>query len=260
MIFDTHAHYDDIKFDNDRFELLTSMHSKNVAKIVNVSAEYSAIAANKLLTTQFDFIYGTIGLHPDGVMVLETSDNPDRLLNEMKSILLNDDKMVAVGEIGLDYFYEDPERTIQKKWFEAQMNLAKEVKKPVIIHSRDACEDTIDILKAYPDVTGVMHCFSYSKEVAKTLVDMGYLIGVGGVVTFKNSKKLKETVEYLPLDKIILETDCPYMAPEPYRGTRNDSSLIKYVIDEIASIKGLSPLEVEDKCYENACKFYKINN
>lgn len=258
MIFDTHSHYDDKRFSDDRDYVLASMKDNNVGAIVNVSAEYPSINANISLCEKYDFIYGTVGLHPDGVIKLEESENPDALINEMKNILLNNKKMVAVGEIGLDYYYEDPSRDIQKRWFIAQMEMAKAVKKPVIIHSRDACEDTLEILKQFPEVTGVMHCYSYTKETAKTLIDMGYVIGVGGVVTFKNAKKLVDTVEYIPLEKIILETDCPYMAPEPHRGSRNDSTLIKYVIQKIASIKNISEEEVEEITWNNACRFYGI--
>jgi len=253
MIFDTHTHYGDKRYDEDRIELVESLKSKNVGAVVEVCAELYAIPGIKELISKYDFIYGTIGIHPDGVMQLN-DESMDYLRKE-----LDNEKMVAVGEIGLDYYYEDPARDIQKIWFDKQLSLTEEVKKPVIIHSRDACEDTLDLLMAHPNVKGVMHCFSYTKEIAQKLVNMGYCIGVGGVVTFKNSKKLKETVEYLPLEHIILETDCPYMAPEPFRGTRNDSSLIKYVIEEIARIKNMDPQEVENICWDNACRFYNIS-
>ena len=263
MIFDTHSHYDDERYEEDREELIKSLREKNVGAVTNICASYRSLTDVRLLTEKYDFIYGAVGLHPEGIDELikmgETAKSRSEVLDEMRELLINNDKIVAVGEIGLDYHYEEPPRDIQKIWFEEQMCLAEELKKPVVIHSRDACEDTMDILRAHPDVTGVMHCYSYAKETAVELLNMGYVIGVGGVVTFKNSKKLKETVEFLPLDKIVLETDCPYLAPEPFRGSRNDSSLISYVIETVANIKGLDKETVEKACWDNACRLYGLN-
>ena len=262
MIFDPHSHYDDERYDEDREDILKILREKNVGAITNICASYESLEAVRALTEKYDFIYGAVGLHPEGIDELikmgDAAKSRSEVLDEMRELLINNDKMVAVGEIGLDYHYEAPPKDIQKIWFDEQMSLAGELKKPVVIHSRDACEDTMDILRAHPDVTGVMHCYSYAKETAAELLKMGYVIGVGGVVTFKNSKKLKETVEYVPLDKIVLETDCPYLAPEPYRGSRNDSSLIKYVMEEVARLKGIDVTEVEKACWDNACRLYGI--
>ena len=169
--------------------------------------------------------------------------------------LLND-KMVAVGEIGLDYYWDEPSRDIQKKWFVRQLELAREVNKPVIIHSRDAAADTLDIMKAEKchEIGGVIHCFSYSKEMAREYLDMGFYIGIGGVVTFNNAKKVKEVAEYVPLESIVLETDCPYLAPVPNRGKRNSSINLPYVVDEISRIKGIEPDEVINQTYNNALR------
>ena len=257
MIFDTHTHYDDDRYDEDRFELIESLRDKNVGMVVDVCATWDSMEDIKALTKKYDFIYGSVGLHPEGIIALE--QDGDRIMKEMEDLLVNDPKMVAVGEIGLDYHYDEPSKDIQIKWFEEQMKMADRVKKPVIIHSREACEDTMEILRKYPDVKGVMHCYSYAKETAAELIKMGYYIGVGGVVTFKNSKKLKETVQMIPLDKLVLETDCPYLAPEPFRGTRNDSSLIKYVIEEVASLRDQTVSEIESACYENALRMYGID-
>ena len=254
MIFDSHAHYDDEKFEIDREALLASLRENNVYKLVDVSATMDSIPKILELTKKYDFIYGSVGIHPD-----EVAD-----LNDEKMLYLEDcardDKIVAIGEIGLDYYWDEAPRDVQKKWFQAQIDLAKKLNKPIIIHSRDACNDTMEILRKpeNTDIKAVMHCYSYSKETALELIDMNFMFGIGGVVTFKNSKKLKEAVEVIPMERILLETDCPYLAPEPYRGKRNDSSLIKYVIEEIARIKGLAPNEVEEIAWNNTLHFYNI--
>ena len=251
MIFDSHSHYDDKQFDEDRHELLMSMKENNVARIVDVGAEYSSLNKVLNLANSYDFIYAAIGVHPDDVGSLDDSS-----YDVLKNYALSSEKVVAIGEIGLDYYWDNNPRDVQKKWFDRQLDLALELNKPVIIHSRDACEDTMDLLKARKNPLSVMHCFSYSKEIARDLLNMGFYLGIGGVVTFKNSKKLKEVVEYMPLDRILLETDCPYLAPTPFRGKRNDSTLIKYVIDEIANIKGIDPAQVEEVCWNNTNEFY----
>ncbi len=252
MIFETHAHYEDSRYDEDRESLLESMKSKNVGNIVEVSAGMKAIPKILQLIRRYDFMYGTVGVHPE-----ETGDLSEADIEFMKETA-NNDKIVAIGEIGLDYHEECPTPEVQKKWFRRQLELAKELNKPVIIHSRDACEDTLEILEDYKGIKAVMHCYSYAREVAEYLVKRGFYIGVGGVVTFKNARKLKETVEAVPLERILTETDCPYMAPEPFRGSRNDSSMIKYVIDKIAAVKGLTPEYVEEVTYRNAKEFYGL--
>ena len=254
MIIDTHAHYDDEVFDTDRDELLKSMKEANIGCIVNIGASLRGCRDTIALTEQYDFIYGSIGVHP--------SDTDD--LNEESFQWLREncrkEKIVAVGEIGLDYHYPEPSVSRQKYWFERQLALAGEVKLPVVIHSREAAKDTLDIMKAFQDKLpgGVIHCFSYGAEMAREYVDMGFYIGVGGVITFKNGKKLKEVVKYLPMDKIVLETDCPYLAPEPNRGKRNISLNLPYVIRAVAELKGLTEEEVIRRTEENARNLYSI--
>lgn len=255
MIFDSHAHYDSHQYNNDRESVIEQLLNENVGKIVDISADIKGIANVLALADKYDFIYASVGVHPDEVE--ELTENDLIYIKEKASL----PKVVAIGEIGLDYFKEEEynkSREKQKIWFQLQLDLAKQLNKPVIIHSRDACEDTLEIMRKNADLNYVMHCYSYSKETARELLNLGCIFGIGGVVTFKNSKKLKEAVEYIPLDNIILETDCPYLAPDPFRGTRNQSGYIKYVIDEIARIKGLSPAEVENTCWINTHKFYNL--
>lgn len=252
MIIDTHAHYDDKAFDEDRREVLESMAGEGVGRIVNIGSSLGACKRTIQLMEEYDFVYGALGVHPT-----DSGELTDRDIEWLrKSCEL--DKCVAVGEIGLDYYWDEPEREIQKKWFVRQLELAKEVKLPVVIHSRDAAQDTVDIMKAQKaqEIGGVVHCYSYSKELAKTFLDMGFYFGVGGVVTFNNGRKLKEVVEYLPLDRIVIETDCPYLAPVPFRGKRNDSRKLTHVIQQIAEIKNLPPEEVEKITMQNAYNLY----
>ena len=250
MIFDTHAHYDDRQFEEDREELLGSMRENGVELIVDAASDIASWDKIEQLTDRYPFIYGAIGVHPDEVGELD-----EEKMKRMEQLLARE-KMVAVGEIGLDYYWDkEPEiQAKQRYWFVRQLALAQQADLPVIIHSRDAAEDTMQIMeKAYEDgIKGVIHCYSYSPVMAQEYVKMGYFIGVGGVVTFKNAKKLVKTVETIPLSSIVLETDCPYMAPEPHRGTRNDSRNIPYVIAKIAEIKGVSVEEVEQTTRENA--------
>lgn len=252
MIIDTHAHYDDKAFEEDREEVLASMAENRIHRIVNIGSSLGACKRTIALMKQYDFIYGALGIHPSDSGELTESD-----IEWLKS-QCGLEKCVAVGEIGLDYYWDEPERDIQKKWFVRQLQLAKEVKLPVVIHSRDAAQDTVDIMQAEhaEEIGGVVHCYSYSRELAKTFLDMGFFFGVGGVVTFKNGKKLKEVVEYLPLDRIVVETDCPYLAPVPFRGKRNDSRNLPYVIEQIAEIKNISVEEVEEITCQNAYKVY----
>lgn len=250
MIFDTHAHYDDEQFDADREALLSGMKAGGVGMIVDAAATVASWDKILELTEKYPFLYGSVGVHPDEVGDLN-EENFARM-----SELADRKKIVAIGEIGLDYYWDkEPEiQAKQRYWFVRQLALAQQADLPVIIHSRDAAEDTMKIMeKAYEDgIKGVIHCYSYSPEMAQEYVKMGYFIGVGGVVTFKNAKKLVKTVETISLSSIVLETDCPYMAPEPHRGTRNDSRNIPYVIAKIAEIKGVSVEEVEQTTRENA--------
>ena len=253
MILDTHAHYDDEAFDADREELLESLQPNGIEKVVNVCASIDGLQNTVALMEKYPFVYGAVGVHPDDAdkMTQETLDEIRRLSHL--------DKMVAIGEIGLDYYWhkEKEEHEIQQKMFRAQLDIAREEKMPFMIHSRDAAEDTLNIIREYMNggmYGGIIHCFSYSKEIAAEYLKMGLYLGIGGVVTFKNSRKLKEVAEYAPLNQILLETDCPYMAPVPNRGKRNSSLYLPEVVKTIAEIKGISCEEVVAVTESNAMK------
>lgn len=254
MIFESHAHYDDEAFDEDRKELLNSLKEHGIDKVVNVGASLKSCEITLQLMKEYPFIYGAMGVHPS-----ETAE-----LNEENFGWLREqcacDKVVAVGEIGLDYHWKEPEAPVQKLWFERQMELAREVGLPVIVHSRDAAKDTLDMMKGLRagEMGGVVHCYSYTKELAREYLNMDYYFGIGGVITFKNSKKLKEAVEYIPLEKILLETDSPYLAPEPNRGKRNSSLNLPCVVRAIAELKGVTYEEVTEMTYRNACRLFRI--
>lgn len=253
MIFDTHAHYDDEQFDTDRDTLLMSMSQNGVSTIVNVSATLESCRKAVALAEQYPFIYAAVGIHPDEVGTLTEESFADMCT------LFDRDKVVAVGEIGLDYYWDKESHDVQKQWFIRQLDLARELQFPVIIHSREAAADTMDIMKQYGQgLPGIIHCFSYSKEMAREYVKMGFHIGIGGVVTFKNARKLKEVVEEIPLEAIVLETDCPYLAPVPYRGKRNHSGYIQYVAEEIARLKGISAETVICQTERTAKRLYGI--
>lgn len=256
MIFDTHAHYDDEKFDEDREQVLMGLASEGISTVVNVGASVRGCYASVELSKEYDFVYAAVGVHPDNAKDL------DEKVFEDISTLCDDEKCVAVGEIGLDYYWDSTDPGTQKKWFVRQLELAKMKNKPIIIHSRDACEDTMEILKEFhknPHPQVVIHCFSYSPEIGREYIKMGFYIGVGGVVTFTNGKKLQQTVAETPIEKILLETDCPYLSPVPFRGKRNSSANLKYVVDKIAEIKGLTADEVIRITEENARRFYGIS-
>ena len=252
MIFDTHAHYDDEQFDGDRDELLTSMPDLGVGTIVDVSATYESCEKVLALAGKYPYVYAAIGVHPDEVGEL----NEDKI-QHMKELCRNK-KVVAVGEIGLDYYWDKEAHDIQKRWFIEQLKMAQEAELPVNIHSRDAAKDTLDIMRqehAGP-TGGIIHCFSSSAEMAMEYVRLGYYIGIGGVVTFKNARVMKEVAAAVPLNRIVVETDCPYLAPTPYRGKRNASLYLPLVIEEIARIKEVSPAEVEQATYENVLQLF----
>ncbi len=253
-IFDTHAHYDDEAFDEDREQLLASLPKQGIGRVVDVGASLDSCKKVITLMEQYDYIYGAIGVHPNETAELD-EENFEWVREQCKR-----EKCVAVGEIGLDYYWDEPDREIQKKWFERQLELAREVQLPVVIHSRDAAKDTIDILTALKagEIGGVMHCYSYTKETAKTLLDMDFYFGVGGVLTFKNARKLVEAVEYIPMDRIVIETDCPYLAPVPNRGKRNNSMNLVHVVKALAQIKGMSEDEIKQVTWENACALYRM--
>lgn len=256
MIVDTHAHFDDESFDNDREELLLSMKAKGIDIIVNASATVKGCYDSLELAKKYDFMYFMAGIHPSDTLDLEKPG----IFDEIKKMADNE-KCVAIGEIGLDYYWDEPDRVVQKKWFSNQLAYAVDIGKPVNIHSRDAASDTADIMKAEKaqDVGGIIHCFSYGVDMAREFLNMGFCIGVGGVVTFKNGKKLKEVVEYTPLDRIVLETDCPYLAPEPYRGKRNQSEYLHIVAEQIANIKNVTKEEVIEATRNNALRVYGIS-
>ena len=283
-ILDSHAHYDDRAFDGDRDKILNSLKDEGVGIVVNASARVIDIKKIIELTRQYDFLYGMAGLHPTELYSEESAPLVQKIRGsedeeEVKRLsrqltgpseaeyrivedALKEKKIVAVGEIGLDYHYEDTDKALQKEWFEKQIDLAQKYKYPISVHSRDAASDTLDIIKASNarDIGGVIHCFSYEKEMAKIYLDLGFYLGIGGVVTYKNSRKLKEVVQYAPLDRLLLETDCPYLSPVPLRGSRNDSGNIKYIAAEIAGIKNLPVQTVIDMTEASGMKMYKIGS
>lgn len=253
MIFETHAHYDDTQFDKDRDALLSAMESGGVGTIVNVSATLESWDKSVALTEKYPFVYAAVGVHPDEVGELNEEN-----FAQMKK-LYEKDKVIAVGEIGLDYYWDNEPHEVQQKWFIRQLQLAKELNLPIIIHSRDAAADTLQLMKEYAQgLQGVIHCFSYSTEMALEYLKMGFYIGVGGVVTFPNGKKLKEVVKTIPLTSIVLETDCPYLSPVPNRGKRNSSLNLIYVAEEIARLKGISAEEVIEQTEKNAKALYHL--
>jgi len=256
MIFESHAHYDDEAFEEDRDVLLASMEAGGISHVVNVAASLRGIDDTVALMEKYPFVYGAIGIHPD-----EVGDLNEEVLERIRT-LCKHEKTVAVGEIGLDYYWDKEKHDIQKYWFERQMEAARSEKLPFIIHSREAAFDTLDMSKGLRagDIGGVLHCFSYGKEIAREYLNMGLYLGIGGVVTFNNAKKLKEVVEYAPLTSLLLETDCPYLAPVPYRGKRNSSLYIPHIAEAIAEIKNVSYEEVVEVTHENARKLFgKVN-
>jgi TatD DNase family protein len=254
MIFETHAHYEDEAFDIDREDLLGSFLKNGIGYVVDISSGIETVDKVLALAEQYPFIYGVVGIHPSESMEL----------NEERFAWLKErakhSKNVAIGEIGLDYYWDTPAREIQKVWFERQMDLAKELKLPLVIHSRDAANDTFQMLKAaQADTMGaIIHCFGYGVEQARLYLNMGFYLGIGGVITFTNAKKLKEVVEFAPLEQLVLETDSPYLAPVPYRGKRNNSLNLTYVAKEIARIKNVDYETVLKVTEHNAKQFYRI--
>ena len=256
MIFDSHAHYNDSRFSEDRHDVLASMPEKNVGYIMNVADSMESLEKVLGLAEKYPFVWASVGVHPEAAGNLADSDI--EILREYTK----HEKVKAIGEIGLDYYYDDVEKPVQKKWFSRQIELAKEVNLPIIVHDRDAHGDCLDILRASGamDVGGILHCFSGSREMARDVLNLGMYIGIGGTLTFKNARKVREVAEFVPMDRIVLETDCPYLAPEPFRGKRNSSDLIRYVAEALAEIKGISAEEVERITLENAKKCYKIED
>lgn len=249
-IFDTHAHYFKSDFGEELETLLSSLPQKGVERVMAVGCSLEASREQADLAAHYDYIYAAVGIHPENVANL-----PSDWLLQIRQ-MMSEEKVMAVGEIGLDYHFEDaPEKSVQKDVFVRQLELAKELDVPVIIHSRDACADTMDILREYKP-RGVMHCFSYSAETATEVVKLGMYIGFTGVLTFKNAKKAISACEQIPIDRLLLETDCPYMAPEPFRGRRSDSSMIAYTAKKMAEIKGVSTEEIINITNENGKRLF----
>ena len=263
-IFETHAHYDDEWYDEDRKELLSRLLDADISFITNIGADIETSKNSVKLADEFERVLAAVGVHPDNISCMEAL--PEKEGIEILRNLAKHSKVVAIGEIGLDYFEREPEeknksvRDRQKYWFLEQLKLAKELNKPVVIHSRDAAEDTYNELKDFGYNKGVIHCYSYSPEMAERFVKLGYYIGIGGVVTFKNAKKTKETVKRIGLEHIVLETDSPYLAPVPFRGKRNDSGNIKYIVEEIAGLLGISKEKVIETTFNNAVKLYELED
>lgn len=254
MIFDTHAHYDDEAFDEDRDRLLQSLPSEGIEAAVNIGASIQTIKSTLALAESYPFVYAAVGVHPNRTGELKQED-----LAWIKEMTFHP-RVVAVGEIGLDYHWDEPDARTQRDWFVRQLELARERKLPVVIHSRDAAEDTLRIVKEEKagELGGVIHCFSYGVEMAREYLNMGFYLGIGGVLTFHNAKKLKEVVEYMPMDRMVLETDCPYLSPEPFRGKRNSSLNLPYVVEAVSQIKGLTQEEVMAATGKNARELYRI--
>lgn len=251
-IFDSHAHYNDHAFDSDRYELLNNLKHSGVVNIVNIAAEMNDSGDILKLVEKYDYIYGALGVHPEAA-----DRTPDNFTEILEKQILSQPKIRAIGEIGLDYHYEGYSKENQKKIFIKQIELAKKLDMPVVIHSRDACEDTMEILREYRP-NGVMHCFSYSAEIAEEIVKMGMYISFTGVITFKNAKKAVRALRTVPMDRLMLETDCPYMAPEPYRGKRCNSCMIEQTASKAAEIFSIEPQKILDITCENAKRFFCI--
>ncbi|CEP91969.1 deoxyribonuclease [[Clostridium] sordellii] len=255
MLFDSHAHLNDERFDEDREESINSLKAKGVDLVLNPGACIETSKSSVELANKYDFIYAAVGVHPHDVGEMTEDD-----IETLRKLALENEKVKAIGEIGLDYYYDNSPREIQKKWFKRQIELANELKLPIIIHDRDAHGDTFEIIKntKSPEIGCVLHCYSGNVELAKEYVKMGCYISIPGTVTFKNNKKTREVAKEIPLEYLLIETDSPYMAPEPHRGKRNDPSLVQFVADKIAQEKGISYEQVCEATKENAKRFFNI--
>lgn len=253
MLFDTHAHMDDRAFDADREELLASLPAKGIGLLMNPGCSVESSRNAAALAQRYDYIYAAVGSHPDAADEVNST-----VLDAYRMLCKQNEKVLAIGEIGLDYHYEDIPRQIQQKAFRAQMALAAELNLPVIVHEREAHEDGMEIVEEFPEVTGVFHCYSGSAEMAKWLVSRGWYIGFTGVLTFKNARKAVETAAAIPLERIVLETDCPYMSPEPFRGKRNDPGKIYRMAEKLAEIRGLTVEEIQKITMENGKRLYRM--
>lgn len=256
MLFDSHAHYNDEKFNEDRYELLSQMRENNVGLIMNSCSSLDEVSDIFDICEKFPFVYASVGIHPHEVENLKESD-----METLKEYTKNP-RVKAIGEIGLDYYYDFSPRDLQQKWFARQVDVARELKLPVIIHDRDAHKDCMDILREHniSEAGGVFHCYAGSVEMAREILDWGMYIAFGGSLTFKNSVRPVEVAKYVPLDRIVIETDCPYLTPVPHRGTRNSSLYIHYVAEKLAEIRGISVEEIEQITFDNAKKCFGIED
>ena len=252
MFFDTHTHLDDEKFDTDRDEVIASFADEGLTLAVNIGANIKTSAASIALAEKYDFIYAAVGVHPNDV-----GDMTDADLAQIEEWTKHP-RVVAIGEIGLDYHYDEPDPEIQKEWFLKQLLLAKKLDMPYIIHDRDAHADVLEIIKKVDYYKGVMHCFSGSAQMARQVTDLGMYVSIAGQVTFKNANKVLSVAETVPLDKLLIETDSPYLTPEPYRGKRNNSGYVKYTAAKIAELRGMTTEEIAKITMENGKRFYNI--
>jgi TatD DNase family protein len=253
MLFDTHAHMDDRAFDADRAQLLRALPEQGISYLMNPGCSLASSRNADALSKEYDYIYAAVGSHPDAA-----DEVNEEVLEEYRKLCKQNPKIRAIGEIGLDYHYEDIPRDLQQKAFRAQMELAAELQLPVIVHERDAHADGMQIVSEFSAVTGVFHCYSGSLEMAKWLIDRGWYIGFTGVLTFKNAKKAIEVAANIPLERLVLETDCPYMAPEPFRGKRNDPGKLYRMAEKLAQLRGLPLEEVCRITVENGKRLYGI--
>ena len=253
MLFDSHAHFDDPQFDGDREAVLQSLKDYGVGYVMNIGADLETSKRAVALANQYDFIYATVGVHPG-----DAESMNDAVLEEIRNLALKNPKVRAIGEIGLDYHYEGYDPKVQEDCFRSQIVLAKELDMPIVVHDRDSKGKGVAILKEEKVTRGVMHCFSGSAETARELVKMGFMVSFTGVLTFKNARRAIEACQAVPLDRLMIETDCPYMAPEPHRGERNFSGYVGYVADKMAEIKGVTREEIERMTTENALRFYGL--
>lgn len=258
-IFDTHAHYDDRRFDEDREDLLgRGLKEGGIEYVTNIAADMASVQTTDELTKRYDYIYGALGIHPEGIETLKEED-----MESIARMISENRKIRAIGETGFDLSEGYPDKELQERWFRRQIRLSKELDLPIVVHSRNAAEDTYRVLsseykKREGVVNGVIHCFSYSYEEAVKYIKLGFVIGVGGVVTFKNGRKLKETVKGISLDDIVLETDCPYLCPDPHRGKRNSSLYIPFIVRTVSELKEVSAEEVCERTMANAKRLYRL--
>ncbi|MBQ7817173.1 MAG: TatD family hydrolase [Oscillospiraceae bacterium] len=253
MLFDTHAHMDSRSFNDDREDLLRNLPQQGIGLLMNPGCSLESSKKAVQLAKEYDYIYAAVGSHPDAA-----DEVNDAVLEDYRMLCKLNPKVKAIGEIGLDYHYEDIPRQLQKKAFIAQMELARELDLPVIVHERDAHEDGMAIIKQFPEVTGVFHCYSGSAQMALELTKLGWYIGFTGVLTFKNARRAIEAAQAIPLDRIVLETDCPYMSPEPFRGRRNDPGKLYRMAQQLAEIRGISQEDAQRITYENGKRLYRI--